>query len=193
VIALDNRDIIKVFILINLLGTLAGFVYYENQFAATPMALWLFVSDCPNYTLLFGIALMFLLMGKRYHLYYYIVSVGTAKYGFWTLFAILFYRDYFLSPRLMPLYASLFASHFAMMLQPVVVLHKVKVEMWYILPALGWFLLNDYMDYAIGVHPYVPNRDLDILMWATVGMSVGVTALMYYLVKKVERPVLFDY
>lgn len=191
--ALDNRNIIKVFILINILGTLAGFMYYKNQFAITPKSLWVFVSDCPNYTLLFGLALIFLLSGKRYDLYYYIVSVGTAKYGFWTLFAILFYRDYFLSPKLIPLYAALFASHFAMMLEPVVILHKVRVKQWYILPCLGWFLFNDYMDYVVGVHPYVPNRDLDILMWATVGMSVGVTGIMFYLFKKTEGPVLFDF
>jgi uncharacterized membrane protein YpjA len=163
------------------------------QFAATPVALWFFVSDCPNYTLFFALALLFLLMGKRYDLYYYLASVGTAKYGFWTLFAILFYRDYFLSSENRLLYTGLFISHFAMMLEPLAILHRVRVRGWYIPVCLAWFLLNDYFDYILGVHPWVPNHSIPTLMWATVGMSLGFTLLIYHLTRRTKRALIFDF
>lgn len=175
------------------MGTVAGFYYYRWQFAATPIRFWFFVPDCPNYTFLFATTLILLLYKKRYDLYYYLVSVGTAKYGFWTLFAILFYRDYFLSPDNRLLYASLFISHFAMMVQPVVILHKVRVRGWFIGVSLLWAFTNDYFDYVIGVHPWVPEHSLKVLMRATVFMSIWATLAMYYLIKKTKRPVLIDF
>jgi len=178
---------------VDLLGTLAGFYYYKEQFAATPPRLWFFVSDCPNYTFLMAVSLFTLLKGKRYHLYNYLVSVGTAKYGFWTLFAVLFYREYFLAPENRLLYTGIFISHFAMMLEPVVILHKVRVRWWYIPASLAWFFLNDFFDYGVGVHPWVPEHSISTLMWATVGMSIGFSLVLYYAVKRLRRPVLFDY
>jgi uncharacterized membrane protein YpjA len=157
------------------------------------MELWPFVSDCPNYTLLFATVLFCLLKGKRYHLYSYLVSVGTAKYGFWTLFAILFYRDYFLSPENRLLYSGLFISHLAMMLEPLVILHKVRVRWWYIPVSLAWAFTNDAFDYIVGVHPWVPGHGMGTLFGATVAMSIGFTFFVYYLIRRTEKAWIFEF
>src|SRR5699024_12202860 len=57
-ILLDKRFLICLF-LINLIGTIYGFIWYESQLAITPAIFLIFVPDSPTASLFFTIFLLF--------------------------------------------------------------------------------------------------------------------------------------
>ncbi len=192
-----NRTIIHAIILINLLGTVLGFAYYKDQLLETPVRLWPFVPDCPNYTLLFAISLFFLLQDKRHDLYNFIASIGIMKYGFWTLFVTLLYSDYFLSPGNKLFYLVLFLLHFGMLVEAVLIFHKIKVRGIFIPLALSWFFLNDLFDYSLtfSTHPWLPYSapPFSTISKATLLMSLVFTLLVYFMCKKTQKHILIDF
>lgn len=175
-------------IVANILGTVTGYYYYKEQLLASPLRFWIFISDCPNYTLLFALSLSLLLLNKKHNLFNFIVAIGTAKYGFWTMFAILFYSGHFLSPEYRLLYILLFFLHFGMMVEPVLILHKIEARGSYVIIALFWFLLNDSFDYILATHPWLPNSlaKLNIVAAVTTISTIVFTYIIYYLCRRRE-------
>lgn len=137
------------FVAANLLGVLVGMMVYYPQIAAANPLLWVFIPDCPLYVFL---AVLCYLGIVKDELLKTITAIGLAKYGLWTVFALLYYNGYFFSDIsgwiLVP-------EHIAMALQGA--FFAKAFDKRHIAIAAGWFLLNDYADYALGVHPALPG------------------------------------
>lgn len=187
-----NRSllIISLIILVDLAGIYYGYYYYSEQLASTPLYLWIFVPDCPFYVMLFTIALVLTIFGFDNRLFNYISAVGMMKYGVWTLLALLLFGDYFFSNPFFLQSAVLFILHIGMFAEGPLLIPR-KVERKYLFLGLGWFLLNDYVDYfygyvnnagryVLGTHPILPAPERIVpMMLITVALSILMCIFAY--------------
>lgn len=173
---------------INLLGFLYGLVYYIEQLHSTNPLLWLFTIDCPLYSLLvavvFGYAVVRKSTAKRSvfrSAFEFIVAVGAVKYGLWTLFVLSFYGNFFFSPELYSQSAILFVSHVGLLLEGLAIVGTSRIDKRVLAVAIVWFLINDYLDYFVGIHPYVPEDAgrLGLVMSLTFVSSLILPLLSY--------------
>lgn len=140
---------------INLAGTAFGFYYYREMYSLFPVKLWIFVPDSPLATLFFAISVLLIFFKKGFNAFYLIAMAQSMKYGFWTMFVILYFSDYFLAPYHRYYYYLMFALHFGMVIQPALILHRVKITRLELAIAATWLALNDYFDYLRGTNPLV--------------------------------------
>ncbi|WP_456474926.1 DUF1405 domain-containing protein [Candidatus Pyrohabitans sp.] len=140
---------------INIAGTAFGFYYYREMYALFPVKLWIFVPDSPLATLFFALSVILIFFKKRFNAFYLIAMAQSVKYGFWTMFVILYFSDYFLAPYHRYYYYLMFVLHFGMVIQPALILHRVKITRRELGIAATWLALNDYFDYMLGTNPLV--------------------------------------
>jgi len=190
-----------ILLLINVGAVLVGYMYYQDQLATTPFYLWIFVPDCPFYVLLFllsfGLAQFSAksggssLLGSisrlvRSDTFNFVVSIGLVKYALWTMFVLLFYSSTFFSPPYSAQSYFLFFAHIGMALECLLLLPK-KVDMKMLGIALAWFLLNDVMDYFVGLYPYLPQgaEQFRVVMLLTFAASIVLSFSAYALGPKI--------
>ena len=177
-------------IIANLIGAYFGFfVYYKEQIMATPLPLLAFTADCPLAVLLFAAALFLHLIGKKNDFVSFLAAAYCLKYGFWTVAVILCFNQIYFAPAYWELYAIMLMTHFGMVLESFALIGKIEVKKEYLLAVLGWFLLNDYMDYFWGMGPWtVPNEGW--LLPFTVSLSVASASLLCLAYTK-KKPEMF--
>jgi uncharacterized membrane protein YpjA len=125
------------------------------MFGLSPVELWIFIPDSPLATLFFAASLFLIYFKKRVDAFYLIAMAQSMKYGFWTMFVIVYFSDYFLAPVHRDYYYLMFALHFGMLIQPALILHKVRITGKELAIAAFWLALNDYFDYLRNTHPLV--------------------------------------
>ena len=146
----DKRFILFLFI-VNLLGTIYGFIWYEPQLIETPWYFLAFVPDSPTASLFFTIFLFFALLNRNIP---YIEALGIVtlfKYGVWAVAMNLFtlYVDGSLSWQ----GYMLIASHAGMAIQGLLYAPQYKIRMKHLLFAAIWTVHNDIIDYVFGMMP----------------------------------------
>lgn len=183
---LASRIALSIIAIINAGGTAFGFYYYRNQLASSSPWLWIFIPDCPLYTLFFLIWYLLISIKRENHLFSLLTAAGLMKYGFWTIFVIALYRDYFLSYNY-PLYATLFLLHIGMALESILILPGIETGKMKVLAVLLWFLLNDYADYYLNTYPHIPTSFLDLVKNITIASTLGCIAIAVFLAKKLAH------
>lgn len=181
---LTSRKWLASLFAVNLVGFMIGLSYYTYQLSVTPGWLWVFVIDCPLYVLLFGIICLRRLKNLEIPSWlHYLTSVGLIKYGFWTGLVIWLHFDYFFG--FAPLvYALLFPLHIGMILEGIALIPWIKNNPWHIPPVLGWFLLNDWLDYFQGTLPLIPETHHTFLMWESILATLILTGAIYLITRK---------
>lgn len=175
-----RRDWLLALILINCGGSLYGFYWYREQLAATPLKYWLFVPDCPLATLLFAVALWLIYRGRESDPFTVLTLFGLVKYGFWTVFVLeLYWRTG--GPLVFADFA-LFISHLWMVAEALAFIPSSVRRLQSAGVALVWFLINDYMDYGIGLYPTLPNPEFLPLIRAVSLFSTLLLAAAFLLV-----------
>ncbi len=157
-------------IAINFGGVIYGWFYYEYQLLSSPTYLWIFIADCPNSTLFVAISLILIAKNSKNDALSFFASCNALKYGIWTCFVILLYSHYFLSPERRLLYSCMFISHALLSLEAIPLAYTVKFERRFVI-TLFWLLLNDFMDYVVGTHPYMPLEKIELVAGFTVFLS----------------------
>lgn len=196
------RELLVLFLLINVAGSLFGLYYYWEQLMLTPWYLWLAVPDCPLYTFFMIFALLLILIKKPSDTLNAVTAVGLSMYGAWTTIVLLYFGEFYFSPSNALMSAGLWISHFGMGLEGFLLLPylgRVKPISWIITAA--WFVVLDSVDYfyhfayngfAMRTHPlaileYIAVRNhysaallqkLDSLMYLTYGLSIVFFTLM---------------
>lgn len=144
---------LKTLIVINLLGSVYGYYWYREQLANTPFIYWIFTPDSPLSTTLLALSLLFLLKGKRTPYLSYLACAATIKYGLWAVFVNSHY--WYVSGQWHWEEVMLWASHLGMALEGILYLLYLlpDCKVWGTVSL--WLMLNDYVDYAWKLHPYL--------------------------------------
>jgi uncharacterized membrane protein YpjA len=196
-----HRGIIWVLFIVNLLGTVYGYMWYGNQleFTAENYPHWLlpFVPDSPTASLFFTAALLLLLYPPKgikgtlvRQLIEALAVVTSVKYGIWAVSIIVAggyqgdtvsWKDW-----------MLMVSHTGMAVEALIYARFFSFRR--MLPiALLWTLANDMVDYSEGVFPWLPSvleDDVNIVQYCTIGLTVLSTAAAWIFSGRTRRPLL---
>jgi len=140
---------------INAAGALYGFYWYRFQLATTPWPFWPFVPECPIQASLFAIVAYMLLAGRRNAFLETVTYLGLVKYGSWTVFVLSLFGlsgGQFDVEKLF-----LLLSHVGMTFEGLVFLRFLPRPGWLLVAVPAWFAAMDFLDYAVGIHPRLPD------------------------------------
>lgn len=137
---------------INIAGTAFGFFFYYPQLGDNPLYLWPFIPDSPLATVFAALTFMLIAHRKRNSIVESIAVIGNLKYGLWTVFVLIYYSEIFYSGNPLWMYLFLLLSHLAMAIQALFVAEISEINIKAFLLASSWFILNDVIDYSLGIH-----------------------------------------
>ncbi len=180
---LERKDIFYLALIANVAGTVYGWYYYRYQLLSTPPYLWFLVTDSPNSTLFFVIALVMMKLNRKNDSVSFFASANLIKYGLWTDFVLLFHRDFFFAPERYLLYTGIFVTHFLMAVEALPLAYTIKRLRWSFGIALIWLLGNDYVDYFHDLHPYIPENGIEAVAAFTIALSVVTFAALAWVVR----------
>jgi uncharacterized membrane protein YpjA len=160
----ESAPLLIAIIIINIAGSLVGFYYYWDQLASANPFLWIFIPDCPLYTMLAaGVLTIYVSTKHSSDLINFITAVGLAKYGTWTVAVVLGFSTFYFSID-SSLYTVIALLHVAMVAEfvvPLLLIRQLKYRLAAI--ALVWFLANDFVDYFLGAHPPIPTSEISLI------------------------------
>lgn len=159
---------IIVFLILCSVSFFYGYLTYQSMLAEFPIQLWVFIPDCPLYV---GLLLLVVLFGIKNEFFRFLVAVGLAKYGLWTLMIFLLYPEVYFSLPLIFNTSVLFIGHILMAIGGFIILPK-KPRLRIVIPVLLWFLFNDFMDYWVGTMPNFPSTHLEFVVVASIALSI---------------------
>lgn len=179
-----RRWFLMTLIVINLLGSVYGYYWYGGQLQNTPVQLWLFTFDSPLSTTLFALALAGILAGLDGRLLQLIAYTGVIKFGIWAAVVIVDYWVAGGAPTLVV--ALLLLSHLGMALEGWVFIRHLYVRPWSLIVLALWFGIGDYLDYVIGIHPwlYYPGQ---FMVAAVTAAALSVILLVYVWIARREK------
>lgn len=179
---LMHRIVLTVLLIINLGGTIYGYIWYEPQLRDTPYIYWLFVPDSPTASFFFTIVLGLWLANKRSPLFETLAFITLIKYGVWAVIMNIMYLGTLPSdaPTLTILMAvMLMVSHGAMALQALIYAPFMKWTVTSFVCTLIWVIHNDVVDYVLGQWPRYPSL-AEHIMWIGYG-SFWLTGLCFFM------------
>jgi uncharacterized membrane protein YpjA len=148
---LGKKWFIWVLFIINVFGTIYGYLWYGPQLSETPGRFLLFVPDSPTASLFFVLVLAAFLLNRNWPLMEALALVTLLKYGIWAVVM-----------NLLTLYVTgylhwtgymLIASHGAMALQGLLYTPYYRIKLWHLAVASVWTLHNDVIDYVFFMMP----------------------------------------
>ncbi|HHY39028.1 MAG TPA: DUF1405 domain-containing protein [Clostridia bacterium] len=152
-----HRRWVIALLVIDVAGALYGFKWYEGQLSRLPVYTWPVVADSPLSTLLFGIYLLALALGRRPLGLEALASFSMLKYGCWTVIVLV---QHMWSHGVVEFESChLTLSHLGMALESLLFQLKYRPSPRWVLAVLAWSLFNDWADYGRGLHPTLPDPD----------------------------------
>lgn len=173
--------------LINLGGTIYGYIWYEGQLAITPAYFLAFVPDSPTASLFFTIWLLCYLCKTR-ALYIEALAVTSLfKYGIWAVVMNLF--TMLVDGGLSWQGYMLIFSHGAMAAQGLLYVPHYTFKLKHLTFAGIVLLHNEIIDYVFGMMPiyYSLTEYMPQIGYFTFWLSVLTIVMTYYLVVR-EKP-----
>ncbi|MFC0014668.1 MULTISPECIES: DUF1405 domain-containing protein [Allobacillus] len=148
---LMNRTFLILLLIINILGTIYGYIWYGWQLEITPPIFIPFVPDSPTASLFFVIVLIGFLLGRNFKYIEALAMLTLFKYGVWAVVmnGLTFIQLSSISPTGM----MLVLSHGAMAVQGLLYAKFYRIEMKHLVVAAIWTLHNDVIDYVYGMMP----------------------------------------
>lgn len=184
---LQDRKFIFFLFMVNLIGTVYGFLWYEPQLSVTPAVFLVFVPDSPTASLFFTIVLFFFLFRKNVP---YIEALGMItlfKYGVWAVVMniLTLYIDGSLSWQ----GYMLIASHGAMAIQGLLYAPFYRIKLRHLAVAAIWTLHNDIIDYVFGMMPMYRSLTAYTkeIGYFTFWLSIFSILLAYWLMKRKQK------
>lgn len=148
-----KKPMLIMLLLINIPGTIYGYMWYSSQLARTPDIFLPFVPDSPTASLFFVFVLIAFLFGRNWPLIEALAAVTLIKYGIWAV-AMNLAAGYVGDPLNWRHYMLIF-SHAGMALQAVLYAPYYRIKPWHLAVVAVWTLHNDIIDYVFMMHPTV--------------------------------------
>ncbi|MCT4781784.1 MULTISPECIES: DUF1405 domain-containing protein [Exiguobacterium] len=178
---LKHKAVLGVLFVINLLGTLYGYVWYEPQLRETPLIYWPFVPDSPTASLFFTIVLGLWFFGKKSPLLETLAFITLVKYGVWAVIMnVLFLRTLGSDADTFTVLMAvmLMVSHGAMAVQALLYAPFMTWTIQSFVLTLVWVVHNDVVDYVLGQWPRYPAL-AEQIMWIGYG-SFWLTGICFF-------------
>ncbi|GAA3405115.1 DUF1405 domain-containing protein [Paenibacillus hodogayensis] len=188
---LHNRAFLLALFVVNVLGTVYGYVWYWDQIVSTveTMSPWLvlFVPDSPTASLWFTVSLGVLLFAPKgigSNGVGFIAALGaisSVKYGVWAVAmnaAVAYQGEPLVWQEWM-----LIVSHLGMAVEALLFIGRFRVRGVHMLFALLLLFLNDWLDYHAGIYPWLRDILLDdlgaieLFTWTMTLVSTAIVAL----------------
>lgn len=146
-----NRTFLILLFIINLIGTIYGYIWYGYQLAITPAHFLPFVPDSPTASLFFTIFLGFFIFGKHIPYIEALALTTLIKYGVWAV--VMNILTLIVDGGLRWEGYMLIASHGAMAVQGILYAPYYKIRMRHLALA-GIVIFHDLIiDYVYGMMP----------------------------------------
>lgn len=179
--SLGKRWLLWILFVVNLLGTIYGFIWYGNQLAETPAYLRLFVPDSPTGSGLFTLVLLTYLMGRHIPVLEALASITNFKYGVWAVGIIL--AGWMMGNPIRWTDVMLLISHTGMAAESVLYARFYKLSWLSVGIAALWTLNNDFLDYVMDIHPWLPSVLVPYtgtVGFCTVMLSIASIAVIWF-------------
>ncbi|WP_254434144.1 DUF1405 domain-containing protein [Halobacillus sp. Marseille-Q1614] len=186
---LNHRTFLILLLLINIAGTIYGYVWYGYQLAITDPIFYIFVPDSPTASLFFSIFLTFYIFRKNVPYIEALAMITLLKYGVW---AVVMNGLTLMENGELPWTGyMLIMSHGAMAIQGLLYAPYYKIRIKHIILAAIWTLHNDVIDYVFEQMPiYSSIMDhLQEIGYFTFWLSIACIAICYYMTQSRVRPV----
>ncbi|MCP2036348.1 putative membrane protein YpjA [Planomicrobium sp. HSC-17F08] len=176
------RPFLLLVFLINLGGTIYGYIWYGWQLKITEPKFLIFVPDSPTASLFFTIVLGLWLIGKRSSIFEALAFVTLIKYGLWAVVMNLLTLAETGSIGWMGW--MLVVSHFAMAMQAVLYIDHYRFGWLAAAATAVWTLHNDVIDYVFGQMPIYGSLDAYTAQigYFTFWLSIACIAFSYVVV-----------
>lgn len=185
---LNDRYFLLFLLMVNVFGTIYGYIWYDSQLAITPIHFLIFVPDSPTASLFFCIVLLGFLFKKNLPLFEALAAVTLLKYGVWAVVMIvaagmagdtLTWQQY-----------MLIGSHLGMAVQGLLYAPFYRIKPWHLAVVAVWTLHNDVIDYIFGMHPWVSSSirmHLQEIAYFTFWLSIFSLLTVYLLNKHLKK------
>lgn len=148
---LSSRPFLTLLLIVNLLGTIYGYVWYGWQLAITEPQFLIFVPDSPTASLFFCIAIIGWIFGRNFKLIEALALITLVKYGVWAVVMNLLTLAE--NGSIGAAGWMLVASHGLMAFEGILYMAKYRFKVIHIVIAAIWTLHNDVIDYVYGQMP----------------------------------------
>ncbi len=148
---LVQRQFLILLFIINLLGTIYGYIWYQSQLMQTPTIFLPFVPDSPTASLFFTIFLLFFIFGKNVPYIEALAITSLFKYGIWAVVMNIF--TMIVDGSIGWQGWMLIASHAGMAIQGILYAPYYKIELRHLTVAAIVIIHNDIIDYVFGMMP----------------------------------------
>ncbi|MBM7552479.1 DUF1405 domain-containing protein [Thalassobacillus pellis] len=178
---LNSRIILMMLFIINLAGSVYGYIWYGYQLEITEAKYLIFVPDSPTASLFFTIFLGFYLFGKHVPYISALAMVTLFKYGTWAVAMNIL--TLIVEGSLHWTGYMLIISHGAMAIQGLLYAPYYRLQLRHLVFAAVWTLHNDVIDYVFEQMPiYGPLMEyLNPIGYFTFWLSMVSIAVTYYL------------
>ncbi len=184
---LKQRSVLWFLLIINSLGTIYGYIWYQYQLSDTPWYFIPFVPDSPTASLFFVFVLIGFLLRRHFPLFEALAAITLFKYGIWAvgmnIGGIVVTQSATVETWM------LIFSHFGMAVQALLYAPYYTFKLKHFLIALIWTFHNDIIDYVFFMFPRYPPLDdhMAIIGYVTFWLTAFTCYLIYRLTLKSDR------
>lgn len=184
---LANRSFLLLLLIINIAGTIYGYVWYGWQLKETPAIFLIFVPDSPTASLFFVFVIVAFLLKKNWPFMEALAIVTLFKYGIWAV--VMNLLVFFAQGELDWIGVMLIFSHFAMAVQAILYSPFYRFKWWHLIVTAIWTLHNDVIDYVFFMLPryHMLNEVTPQIGYFTFWLSILSIVIGYYFVLRPNR------
>lgn len=184
---LGNKAVMLLLLVINIAGTIYGYIWYKWQLVETPAIFLPFVPDSPTASLFFVFVLIAFLLGRNWPLFEALAIVTLIKYGIWAVVMNLLVFQ--VTGELEWVALMLILSHGAMAIQGALYAPFYRIKTWHLVVTGIWTLHNDVIDYVFFMLPRYTILDLYTpqIGYFTFWLSIFSLGITYFLTLRKKR------
>ncbi|MGM0751245.1 MAG: DUF1405 domain-containing protein [Bacillota bacterium] len=184
---LKNKTFIWLLLIVNLFGTIYGYIWYIPQLRNTPSQFLVFVPDSPTASLFFCFVLIAFLLNRNWPLVEVLAIITLFKYGIWAV--VMNLLTLWVAGDLPWEGYMLMASHGAMAVQGILYSSFYRVKIWHIVAGGIWTIHNDIIDYVYMQFPVYSRLYMYIqhIGYFTFWLSIASIAIAFYFTRKTKR------
>ncbi|WP_045517315.1 DUF1405 domain-containing protein [Neobacillus niacini] len=184
---LANRSFLWLLLVVNIAGTVYGYVWYGWQLKETPPIFLVFVPDSPTASLFFVFVLVAFLLKQNWPLMEALAIVTLFKYGIWAV--VMNLLVFSAQGELDWIGVMLIFSHFAMAVQALLYAPFYRFKWWHLIVTAIWTLHNDVIDYVFFMLPryHMLDEFIPQIGYFTFWLSILAVGIGYYFVIRPNR------